>query len=482
VRIIGRGRQSVVYLGHPASAHRSSPAHDRDSFSGERIVAVKVFDDRAAARMSNEIELLSAATSDHIVTLRDFAWLPAGRGVLVEKWVPGPSVTEWLDRQRQITPGQATTLAVSIVRAEAALQEAGWASRGGVSPSRFRLDANGRPVLVGLGGSARLAEGSQTGTDLSRGVSALIQTLACRLPPAVRGGWKAALLDDWSRITSAPASPHQALAAIEDRLFACATPQPVLPEAGATPMAPASHRASLVSMAPVMPDELLDGADDSDAEGLADRIRRLGDDARHILVSRRRPLIIAAVVGGALLALALTLLPLGPASHTSAASGNTPGRGAISTSQGETSKGPTGRSAPGSAVPNATSESATRGQETTAVKPTGLTGHASGPVDPAEAAIALLSAREKCMESASTACIELIDEPGSPQARSDATSTMAATEYAPADLAGMHATLVQRTGAAALVALKPAATAKTEPFSVLLIQTKYGWAIREVFE
>ncbi|HEU0257297.1 MAG TPA: hypothetical protein VFQ96_05600, partial [Microbacteriaceae bacterium] len=464
----------------------------------------------------------------HVVALRDFTWLADGYGALVLEWVAGPSVTEWLDRRHRVTPGEATTVVVSVLRAEGALRAAGWASDGGPSPSRFRLDGDGRPVLVGLGGLVRRGAG---GTDdesravfdddvedgLDRGVRALLHSVALRLPPGMRDRWRGAVLHAWhpERLPG-QAPPHgllvagpggsdgvdapdaddpgstsdagSALEALEDAVFAYAPPEPLTtqveePEAaqgGAAPTAD-SDTGTGFDLGPDTPAQPSAYgrplAFETRGSSLIDQARNVIEPLIRGLRRRRRPLIVAGVAGAVALAAALAALPLGsaPAPSTGA-----PGDAAASTGRGATDRDSGAAGAAGTTSPSPSEATGVGGTAEDTATPSGR--DAGAAADPASAAVALLLARERCFSSGSAACLARVDEPGSPQARADAAVLAGTAEHKPVTYAGREAALVQRNGGAALVSVDPAAgTKNAPPLSVLVMETESGWALREVF-
>jgi len=201
---------------------------------------------------------------------------------------------------------------------------------------------------------------------------------------------------------------------------------------------------------------------------------RMCEAVRERLRSRRRVLLMAALIACAAVIIALTTLP---------ANGNA--RGVANSSAG-TNTAASAPAEPAAAVPSSapSADLAIRGTDRDVIVGD----------DPVAAVTVLLEARAVCLADADVECLSHIDQPGSAAMTADtdqmqprqpdsavpgtATATGTATGAMTIDLSPV---LVERTGNIALVQLEPVTnTGYSEPASVLVIKGEAGWRIREI--
>ena len=100
----------------------------------------------------------------------------------------------------------------------------------------------------------------------------------------------------------------------------------------------------------------------------------------------------------------------------------------------------------------------------------------------------LLRLRAGCLAAASVVCLDAVEQPGSAVMAADAYRARSAQQGgSPAvtpSFDGYSASLVERTGNSALVALTPpgGAGAERRPASALLVKGEAGWRLRELFD
>jgi hypothetical protein len=180
-------------------------------------------------------------------------------------------------------------------------------------------------------------------------------------------------------------------------------------------------------------------------------------------------------------------------------------------------------SQPASATPSSAasstagdSEAAAAGRQSEGVSPSagsnvdGTGGLAEGD-DPVRAASALLASRRRCLVASSSACLERSHQADSPLWHADRASFGEAADGGSSDGVGTEnfgdgsrarcvdgyagvclASLVERTGGSALIALTPVEDDAVEnggnsgvyarPASILVVRTDAGWRLREIFE
>ncbi len=221
---------------------------------------------------------------------------------------------------------------------------------------------------------------------------------------------------------------------------------------------------------------------------------------------RRRQILIAGLSGASVLVVALTLLPLSgrdggsdPASGTMQAGTPVPATdggsdAAATTDIAARARGSTSADSAVSATESANLAAAIAGD------------------DPVAAVVALLASRASCLAAASLVCLVSVDQTGSAVLALDSYDArqrqQGGSQAALPDYAGFVATLAERTGNLAVVALDPAPTTteptnagptdagptetapmstvardeKRQPASVLVVKGEDGWRLREIFD
>jgi len=179
---------------------------------------------------------------------------------------------------------------------------------------------------------------------------------------------------------------------------------------------------------------------------------------------RRRPVLVAVLVGLSAVVLALTLLPPGGLSSRGQED-PIPGATAMASPPATAASGaPTAAGKPAASDDTTNGESAER------------TGD-----DPVLALPALLQARADCLAQASVICLDAVNQSGSAAMAADSYAVRMRQEGgAPTiepDYTALTASLVERTGDVALLEL----TGNSKPASVLVVKGEAGWLLREIF-
>jgi Protein tyrosine and serine/threonine kinase len=189
---------------------------------------------------------------------------------------------------------------------------------------------------------------------------------------------------------------------------------------------------------------------------------------RERMRGRRRPLTIAACLGGAVVVAALTVIPqqAGPNGPSGARDG---GLGQPGGSGAPARDGPTAGSSAGAVRVTEADRAAITGD------------------DPVLAVPALLRLRAQCLEAASVICLEGADQAGSVALATDGYAVRMVQQGSPPvaapDWDSHHASLAERTGGSALVTLTPGQNdPQREPASLLVVKGEAGWRLREIFE
>jgi serine/threonine protein kinase len=158
VRRLARGSRSTVFLAQAESLTgifetdgAPGTGSDRIAASGVGSVALKVFaHGTARGSLDAEVAALSAVRHPHIVSLTDIATGPDGLPVLIMNRVNGPTLARILGSATMLRRGEATTVLAPICSALQALHDNGF-SHGHISSGKVVLDADGSPILLGLG-------------------------------------------------------------------------------------------------------------------------------------------------------------------------------------------------------------------------------------------------------------------------------------------------------------------------------------------
>jgi hypothetical protein len=473
IRLVGRGRSSVVHLA------RAERATDPDAATN---VAVKIVPPTERSRGEAEIVALQSVVSEHVVALRDVAALLAHRGSL--------------------TPGETVTLVVSVLRGLGDLHEAGLV-HGALDLTHVLIDATGRPLLGGLGSSRPLSgggaladagDGDPVEQDLTR-VSRMVRAL--RDPVDARGAVSDAGWDTWLELLDSMIHGESALTAhdLAERL---------LDVADAAPLADAGGRPDIDGVDV----RLADTASTADIRRRAGRSRpRERDEARTPRIdahrhraarespARRASLRLVGLRGvmrrelGAvrprvwvLGATALLLLAIGAVGLpllTDAAHGEA----AEPTAEPTTTGSPSG----------AASEQVPTAAPSAIPDTTDADSAAAASPDPDVAAPALLRLRAACLRRADLACVSTVDEAGSAIEDADRTTVSAGGGDHSGD-GSLHVTDLRgparRMGDGALVELRPDPAEGEEatggpgrrPASLLIVRGEAGWRIRDLMD
>ncbi|MEO6826112.1 MAG: protein kinase [Microbacteriaceae bacterium] len=476
VRKLGSGGRSEVYLGHPP----------RGAEGAADAVAVKVFGRGATATsIDTEIAALAAARSEHVVALIDVATLADGGCALILERLPEGQLSRLLRVRTQLAAGEAVTIVASLVRGLNDLHSSGFA-HGRLTGSTVLFGAAGRPVLIGLGHAERLEMRSERGAARGlnpivledyRRLAVLAQSVCDRVDSAHRCDQLNDFVAACSALADGRAEPD--LERLEELVFAIAQPAPVrlrfaeptpearfaeplrLPGAARKGRGAVAEQRGRESPFPAIIATLIDGRP----------LRMLRERLLCRLRSKRRQVWFACALSCALLITLITLLPTGATSRA----------------------GPAGR-------PELPASSAQRPPSQTSQPPRNrLPARTSSPPadtdDPVAAALALLRIRDGCLRSRTLACLDQVDQRDSAIHDADRQSvgTAAGTPdpvrpglYDPGRFAGFAASLIQRTGNSALVALAVApgtldTPAGGEAASAFLIKGEGGWRLREIF-
>ncbi len=493
-----------------------------------------------------EASVLAAVVHEHVLRLVDVANVPGGACVLVVEYLQRGSLDRLLADREMLHAGEAVTILVSVMRGIDAMHRQGIV-HGAILARNIHLDQNGRPVLTGLASAGRLGD---PGVD-DRAFAAdhedftrLAEHVLGRAETEGREHERARLLD-WLGNTSSQEIGEDYARQIERQLMAIAQPAPVRrvkayaeglpsravppspkvrrnrPAEGGTARAsrPSTHRSGAYGSNAYGSDARGSGVHGSGAPGGAVRafarhlpefavlenaldgtlLREFKSRSRAMLHSRRKPLIFGGSIAAALLVVLLTALPGGSAEvigSPSPPASATPSSAASSTA-GDSAGAAVGRQGEGvapSAVPNVD----------------GAAGLAEGD-DPVRAASALLASRRRCLVASSSACLERSHQADSPLWHADRTSFGEAADGGSSDGVGIEsredgsrarcadgyagvclASLVERTGGSALIALTPVEDDAVEngggsrgyakPASILVVRTDAGWRLREIFE
>ncbi|HWD62114.1 MAG TPA: protein kinase [Humibacter sp.] len=452
LRTIGAGSRSVVYLA-------AEPA-------GE--VAVKAMDasvdDEA---FGGEAGCLASVASPHVVRLLDVSVVPDRPRCLLLERLPGPSLATLLRERATIEVGEAVTLAVSVIRGVHAVHAAGWA-HGALSLAKVRLDASGRPVLLGFG-------------DAVRSTAAGVQSDWIGAADAVDSVFDRIDLADPQRLARCREAVRSIASAVADEVSAVGTAQREL--FALSPAAPISmkHNSAVVSgehrtdLRPVTAGrepgarekQVLDSGRSAGRLALATlSLMENGVTAtvttrlQRFARARRRPLMLAIGAAAVITLGALLLLPPGgSASHAA------------------TNAVPAAESESPAATPTRTTEPT----KTTDSAEDDAANDDADETDPVKAAARLLALRSEYLSMADAEMLADIEQAGSPILAADTALVSAGRHSIPAPSAS-QLSLAETLGDAAVIAVAPGTGDKTKPASALLIRTDAGWRLRALFE
>jgi hypothetical protein len=462
IRKLGEGARGEVYL-----------ARLRDNADGE-VVAIKVFKPHVdPLSISAEIEALSRAEGPHTLELIDLTTTPPGDHALILQRLSRGSLARLMRERLWFAGGEAITILAPLALALSRMHRSG-AVHAGIRAEAVMFDAAGTPVLGCFGRAVPISQGlppaalsEQPGVALDVGsFAALARAVLARVDePALRA------VSDFAHPGPALES-HDWLERLSDRLFDAGEASAVdfSPLADAAPSStdvglPARFPTTLptgeslalgavvLKPEPPLGERPAPGRDGVLAAQLhalrsaiaeripADDIGWLQRIRATLGAVRPRLWIVACIVGVALVA---AMFVLGPRQSAPAA---------VSTP---------------SAVPTVA-----------APEPGELT--AVGLDDPAQALVALVAERERCIDQLSVLCLDGVDQAASGALASDQAlirQVQAGGELPPSwALAASRVTLAERLGDSAL--LEIADPAETEPASVLLMKGEAGWRIRD---
>lgn len=177
---------------------------------------------------------------EHLVRVLEVVPLsPVEIGVFAEH-LPGLSLARLCAARGPLSDGEAATLAIPVAQALEAMHAAG-IQHGGVGPHSILIDADGRPVLAGLGVALRHVPSAsdESAADVRALLAAVLGPLAVPGP----GGGDGSLGEALEDLVHEPAP---SAARVVDRCFRVAVPQPVrLPDPTGTGRDVAHDLASL---------------------------------------------------------------------------------------------------------------------------------------------------------------------------------------------------------------------------------------------
>jgi len=509
VRRIGEGTRSEVFLGRAPEA--AGPG---------QTVALKLFRAGAdGAAIDREVRCLLTVPPMVLTRLLDVATAPDSRVCLVEERLESLSLDRLLAERGRIGAGEAVTVLATMVKSLQLVHDAGY-SHSGISASRVRFDARGRPVLLGLGqlddlppgapGAARRRDDVVRLAGFVRGVLDHVE------PDAPEAGTAPALLSAFEATATQRPFPRD-LGGLESAVFAWAPASAVhgvragqrhmagVPESAVRKVEPIPARS-------LRPDTVPPRTTRSSALAATGPTARTASTAttnpvlpvvnpsrpggmRHWRV--RQPESWTRLVRG----------PRGTVARISRASA----AGAVRAVFRRVGRGPavTGVLVAGVLVAGAVlglawldhREEAV-GAGTSALVDGSVTPDSIGPDhpdlalsaaisadDPAEAAVALLELRERCLAAASVLCLDGVDQPGSVAMTADVDGVRRDSSGSGDYRTGsdpsafeLTASVQERSGDAAMVVLTEVGAGTTQPAAALMIKGEAGWRLRELFD
>ncbi|MGN6125938.1 MAG: protein kinase domain-containing protein [Humibacter sp.] len=474
LRTIGRGTRGVIYLASDGADEVAVKAVD-DGVDDESFVA--------------ETECLASMTSPHVVRLLDVSVVADRPRCLVLERLAGPTLAGLVDDRGTMEAGEAVTLVVSILRGVRAVHSAGWV-HGALSLSAVRLDASGRPVLVGFGRAKRSTPVSLRNDWL--GVADVADAVLGRVDVA-----------DPQRLTRCREAVR-AIGSVDDdepaavgraqrELFALGPAAPV-----GTSRATVASAASVGRVRPAPIDATTApvgfGRDPDARESSSphERTRRrhattgvaaaalalmehgvgatIGARVRSFARTRRRALVLGAGAAAAVTVGALLVLPPGGSpGHAEPGTSDEPRR-SLAESTPVPSRSP--RAPAKGASPDTDAAGSTADRVGAAKVPSD---------DPVTAAASLLTLRSECLQRADAEGLAEVEQAGSPILAADTALVAAGSHTAPVPSAS-QLSLAETLGDAAVIAIAGEQSAETKPASVLLIRTDAGWRLRALFE
>ncbi|MEO9095296.1 MAG: protein kinase [Microbacteriaceae bacterium] len=530
VRMIGRGTRATVYLGHrpatPGAGSKTGSDGDADCIpdripdrepppptsttaESDELVVLKVFHPATGQpSIDLEVRALTATCHQHLLGLTDVATAPGGGVVLVLPYLAGGTLAQLLERRSRLQPGEAVNIVAPIITAVMHLYASGF-RHVSLNSSRVRFQAHGTPVIAGFGrvraipvdaGASRsLAHGEES--EIWQSLVALAEEILTHVRSDDPGDVRLSLPSLARR--DPDSTLVQATEALVAELFEWAEPQAVAREDPATSTT-APNQASRQIPGRTHRDEAYgagraERADSDDGgSGRAGRPwlgvfhlpaqlhdsmeRALELNPVHVLKdtwgavsARTRRMLVAGVLVFAVTSAAVLLAV--PRDHPVTALGSGP------------SAGQREESSPGASKTSSAPMVSPEGDQTISAAERSKIVAA----DPMVAVEALLAIRQRCLRGRSLVCLldvvqentalmdadraGLRDGPGGNGAAAETSSPVA--HVGPQT----HiATLVERSGDAALISWEPRAGHDNQPISVLMMRAETGWRLREIFD
>ncbi|MFF2369263.1 hypothetical protein [Agromyces sp. NPDC058110] len=519
VRRIGAGERAEVFL---ATARRAEPPTDARGSAGPAdgrtppappaespLVVLRIYRERVDDRsIALELDAMHVAGDAGMPALLDVAMTGEGARVAVVERIGGVGVAQ-LIRERSLEPGEAVTLVAPVVAGVSRLAAAGFVHTR-LSPGDVQLDSIGRPRLLGLGALRRLPTDDPGAAHALRRESLTVLTeYVEQVAAAVRpsGVFDGPIALARAALEARPFVPFEA--ELERAVFGAASPAPVsglppareprLPARVLAPITaePVAHQAAhpdarprrrsgvvggLLELAELPPPVLGQLAESADV----DRLGAMGRRASAWFSGRRRPLVVAALIGSAALVLLLTAVPSADGAGVGSTGGaGVPDAASVGSAPDEGDTDDASQSAHGSSEDSsheADAKAAPDGDGNGDGDGADGAPGGAGPDDAVAAARELLLAREACFADLDPACLASYVQAGSPLADADWERVLAARDggagIRPLDVGRIE--LVTEMGAAVLV--RVAGLDDAEPASLLMVRNEAGWRLREIFD
>lgn len=446
-----------------------------DGDSDAPTCALRVYPpDADEGALTREIEAMSDARCRAIPAMLDLATLEDGTICLAVERLDGPPLAQVLQAHPR-SLGEAVTILAPIAAAMAELAEVGFThTRLGVAD--VRLDASGRPRLIGLGALEILLASGPRRVEARRSAHGAFAALIDQVATCVGQPAQLSELANWIRDRADERPYSLTEEEIERRLFGLAASRPIRLDVAAESL---ELRGRVGAAAPL---DAVHTHRDVDTVGLWARLARalpfragssggrpslvgVRGAIRQFVDARRRPLIVGAIAGGLLLVLLLIALPPNAARD----------RSAVAALAGTHDRSPTAATATHDTYPDAHNPSES-GQA--AAAPT--TGAVDGG-DVVVAATELLTRRAECFAVLDPNCVRQYAQPGSAAETDDRRliQRLRDGEQVSDDIGTGATTLVSDMGGACLLNVERPGR---EPASLLVVRSEAGWLIREVFD
>ena len=463
LRSLARDEEAELLLGH-----RSVGV---DAEAVVRTVAIKVsaWSERRADAVMRDCAALERARGDHVVDLLDVDSDDDSIRLVFERMSRG-DLTELLRVRARLDAGEAVTLLAPIAATLLRMHAAGVA-HGKLSASTLMFRDDGSPTLIGFSGAELFEPGVPEvvleQVDAVRRDRDAARALAATVLARVTGPRAREARELQVEIESCDA--EFVLPVMASRLFevAAAVALRFSPDERELDAAPSAPRAVPVgealvdearvpgALARIVPDALvqrvIDAAERSALMPMVAPVARAARRRWNGWSPARRRVVLGVGAAALTVGVVTAVVPTGAAGSVRP-----------------------------SVAPSATG-SKTPGEDSAATAPGGGD-PAIGADDPIAAAGALVTARQRCLDSLSPACLDRVDEGGSGALDDDQASIRAAQQGGelPDPLEGATGAdppvLIERLGDSALVRLGSAASGA----SVLLVKGDEGWRIRDV--